>query len=78
MKIITSMLKVSKKNVVVFNYRVNFNYFVVADVIFFAEFLETLNCFAVKRVRQKISDEKKLQISEGPKDSFGECLRQRK
>ena len=52
------MLKASKKNVVVFNYRVNFNHFVVADVIFFAEFLQILNCFAVKTVGQKISDNK--------------------
>jgi len=50
MKTITTMPKVSKKNVVVFKCRVNFNRIAVVDVIFFVKVLQTLNCFAVKRV----------------------------
>ncbi len=54
------MPKVLKKNVVVFNCGVNFNHFAVVDVIFYAEFLQTLNCFAVKRVEPKIRNEKNI------------------
>ncbi|MCH7722331.1 MAG: hypothetical protein IIA49_02740 [Bacteroidetes bacterium] len=50
MKIITLMPKVSKENVVAFNCNVNFNRLAVVDFIFYAKFLQTLNCFAVKRV----------------------------
>ena len=65
MKIIAPMPKVSKKNVVVFNCRAFFNHFAVVNVIFSAKYLQTLNCFAVKRFGQKIRD-KNISVEKSP------------
>jgi len=45
---------------------INFNRYAVVDVIFYVKFLQTLNCFAVKRVGQKIRDEKIFQLKRVP------------
>jgi len=39
---------------------VNFNHFAVADVIFYAEFLQTLNCFAVKELGRKKNTKREM------------------